>query len=146
MLRETAIDPARLTFEITETAAVANLTLARAFSERLHALGCRFALDDFGAGFGSFSYLKHVPFDYLKIDGEFVRNIASDATDRLLVTAVVDIARGLGKETIAEFVGSDQTVAVLRELGIDWGQGYHLGEPAPLEAQLERLGAPAARP
>ena len=146
MLHETATDPARLTFEITETAAVANLTLARAFSERLHALGCRFALDDFGAGFGSFSYLKHVPFDYLKIDGEFVRNIATDDTDRLLVTAVVDIARGLGKETIAEFVGDEQTVAVLRELGIDWGQGYHLGEPAPLEPQLERAGAPAARP
>ena len=135
-LRETAIDPARLTFEITETAAVTNIALAGSFSERLRELGCRFALDDFGAGFGSFHYLKHLPFDYLKIDGEFVRNLATDATDRLLVTAVVEIARGMGKETIAEFVGDDRTVEVLRELGVDWGQGYHLGEPAPLEQQL----------
>jgi diguanylate cyclase (GGDEF)-like protein/PAS domain S-box-containing protein len=136
MLHETAIDPGRLTFEITETTAVANLTLASSFAERLRALGCRFALDDFGAGFGSFHYLKHVQFDYLKIDGEFVRNLAADATDRLLVTAVVEIARGMGKETIAEFVGDAQTVAVLRELGVDWGQGFHLGEPAPLQSQL----------
>ena len=144
LLRATAIDPGRLTFEITETAAVANSAPARAFSERLHELGCRFALDDFGAGFGSFHYLKHLPFDYLKIDGEFVRNIAADPTDRLLVTAVVDIARGMGKETIAEFVGDDATVAVLRELGVDWGQGFHLGEPAPLEQQL--APAPVADP
>jgi diguanylate cyclase (GGDEF)-like protein/PAS domain S-box-containing protein len=146
MLRETAVDPSRLTFEITETAAVANLALARTFAERLHALGCHFALDDFGAGFGSFSYLKHVPFDYLKIDGEFVRNIATDVTDRLLVTAVVDIARGLGKQTIAEFVGDEQTVASLRELGVDWGQGFHLGKPAPLDALLALDGAAAAPP
>jgi diguanylate cyclase (GGDEF)-like protein/PAS domain S-box-containing protein len=135
-LRETGIDPGRLTFEITETAAVANIPLARVFSERLRELGCRFALDDFGAGFGSFYYLKHLPFDYLKIDGEFVRNCATDATDRLLVTAVVEIARGLGKETIAEFVGDDTTVEALRELGVDWGQGFHLGAPAPLAQQL----------
>jgi diguanylate cyclase (GGDEF)-like protein/PAS domain S-box-containing protein len=141
LLRETGVDPGRLTFEITETAAVANIARARAFSERLRALGCRFALDDFGAGFGSFYYLKHLPFDYLKIDGEFVRNCASDPTDRLLVTAVVDIARGLGKETIAEFVGDDAAVAVLRDLGVDWGQGFHLGAPAPLEEQLTKVGA-----
>ena len=139
LLRETAIDPARLTFEITETAAVAN-TLARDFAERLHELGCRFALDDFGAGFGSFHYVKRLPVDYLKIDGEFVRNLATNETDRLLVTAVVEIARGMGKETIAEFVGDGRTVEVLRELGVDWGQGYHLGEPAPLEEQLGTIG------
>jgi diguanylate cyclase (GGDEF)-like protein/PAS domain S-box-containing protein len=135
-LRETAIDPGRLTFEITETTAVANIALARSFSERLHALGCRFALDDFGAGFGSFYYLKHLPFDYLKIDGEFIRNVASDSTDRLLVTAVVDIARGMGKETVAECVGDAATVAALRALGVDWGQGFHLGEPEPLAVLL----------
>ncbi|HTN24682.1 MAG TPA: EAL domain-containing protein [Solirubrobacteraceae bacterium] len=140
LLDETGVDPGRLTFEITETAAVANIARARAFSERLRALGCRFALDDFGAGFGSFYYLKHLPFDYLKIDGEFVRNCASDPTDRLLVTAAVDIARGLGKETIAEFVGDDAAVAVLRDLGVDWGQGFHLGAPAPLADQLAKAG------
>ncbi|HWC28273.1 MAG TPA: EAL domain-containing protein, partial [Solirubrobacteraceae bacterium] len=149
LLGESAIDPARLTFEITETAAVANIALARAFSARLRELGCRFALDDFGAGFGSFYYLKHLPFDYLKIDGEFVRSVTTDATDRLLVTAVVEIARGMGKETIAEFVGDDRTVEMLRELGVDWGQGFHLGEPAPLEEQLDGVplaGSPLDRP
>ncbi|CAN5123016.1 hypothetical protein BH20ACT16_BH20ACT16_00350 [soil metagenome] len=144
MLRDTGVDPARLTFEITETAAVANIALASTFSERLRELGCRFALDDFGAGFGSFYYLKHLPFDYLKIDGEFVRNIVTDTTDRLLVTAAVAIARGLGKETIAEFVGDARSVAVLRELGVDWGQGFHLGEPAPLAPQLNGAAAPTA--
>ena len=145
LLHETAIDPARLTFEITETAALANITPARAFSERLRELGCRFALDDFGMGFGSFHYLKHLPFDYLKIDGEFVSDLATDPTDRLLVTAVVDIARGMGKETIAEFVGDARTVDVLRELGVDWGQGFHLGEPAPLEEQLGAVAPVAGR-
>ena len=144
LLRETGVDPARLTFEITETAAVANIALASTFSARLRELGCRFALDDFGAGFGSFYYLKHLPFDDLKIDGEFVRNIATDATDRLVVTAVVEIARGMGKETIAEFVTDDESVAVLRELGVDWGQGFHLGEPAPLESQLHAAALPAS--
>ena len=141
LLLETAIDPGRLTFEITETAAVANIGLARTFSERLRALGCRFALDDFGAGFASFYYLKHLPFDFLKIDGEFVRNCTADATDRLLVTAVVEIARGLGKETIAEFIGDEATVTVLRDLGVDWGQGFHLGAPAPLQEQLGKVVA-----
>jgi EAL domain-containing protein (putative c-di-GMP-specific phosphodiesterase class I) len=138
-LRTKKVDPARLTFEITETTAVANIALAREFASRLSQLGCQFALDDFGSGFGSFYYLKHLPFDYLKIDGEFVRNCASNQTDRLLITSVVNIARGLGKQTIAEFVRDDATLAALRELGVDWGQGYHLGRPAPLE---EQLGAP----
>ena len=141
-LRETGVDPARLTFEITETAAVANIAKARAFAERLSELGCKFALDDFGAGFGSFYYLKHLPFDFLKIDGEFVKGCASSETDRLLIEAVVGIARGMGKRTIAEFVGNEDTVRTLRRLGVDMGQGYHLGRPEPLETLL---GAPAAR-
>jgi diguanylate cyclase (GGDEF)-like protein/PAS domain S-box-containing protein len=135
-LRTKKVEPRRLTFEITETTAVANIALAREFASRLSELGCQFALDDFGSGFGSFYYLKHLPFDYLKIDGEFVRNCASNQTDRLLITSVVNIARGLGKQTIAEFVRDDETLAALRELGVDWGQGYHLGRPAPLEEQL----------
>ena len=135
------MDPSRLTFEITETAAVANIAKARAFAERLSELGCKFALDDFGAGFGSFYYLKHLPFDFLKIDGEFVKGCASSKTDRLLIEAVVGIARGMGKRTIAEFVGDDETVRTLQRLGVDFGQGYHLGRPEPLE---ELLGVAAA--
>jgi EAL domain-containing protein (putative c-di-GMP-specific phosphodiesterase class I) len=105
--------PQRLSFEITETAAVRHITHARRFSERLAELGCRLALDDFGAGFGSFFYLKHLPFDYLKIDGEFVRNCRSSKTDRLVIEAVVKIAQGLGKSTVAEHVGDDETVRLL---------------------------------
>jgi diguanylate cyclase (GGDEF)-like protein/PAS domain S-box-containing protein len=138
------VDPARLIFEITETTAVANIPAAQDFAARLAELGCRFALDDFGAGFGSFYYLKHLPFDYLKIDGEFVRHCASDRTDQLVIQAVVDIARGLGKRTIAEQAGDDATVALLRRLGVDQAQGYHLGRPAPLDEWLDRLPGPCA--
>jgi EAL domain-containing protein (putative c-di-GMP-specific phosphodiesterase class I) len=139
-LQESGVDPARLIFEITETTAVANIPAAQAFAARLADLGCRFALDDFGAGFGSFYYLKHLPFDYLKIDGEFVRHCAEDRTDQLVIQAVVDIARGLGKRTVAEQAGDDATIALLRDLGVDQAQGYFLGRPAPLAEWL----APAA--
>ena len=138
-LRDSGLDPARVIFEITETAAIANIAKAREFSDELAKLGCCFALDDFGAGFGSFYYLKHVHFDILKIDGEFVRDAVATRTDRLVIQAVVAIARGLGKQTVAEHVGDDATVALLRELGVDYGQGYFLGEPQPLERFLDEL-------
>lgn len=96
-----------------------------------------FCLDDFGAGFGSFYYLKHLPFDLLKIDGEFVRSCTTSQTDQLLIRAAVDIARGLGKKTIAEYVGDDETGELLRELGVDYGQGFHIGRPAPLAERLD---------
>ena len=121
-----------LTFEITETAAIRHITDARRFSERLAQLGCRLALDDFGAGFGSFYYLKHLPFDYVKIDGEFVKHATSGQIDQLVIEAVVRIARGLGKETIAEFVANEQTKRMVRQLGVDYAQGYHIGKPVPL--------------
>jgi EAL domain-containing protein (putative c-di-GMP-specific phosphodiesterase class I) len=141
-LEHTGVDPARLIFEITETTAVANIPAAQAFAARLAELGCRFALDDFGAGFGSFYYLKHLPFDYLKIDGEFVRHCGESATDQLIIQAVVDIARGLGNRTVAEQVGDDETMALLRRMGVDQAQGFFLGRPAPLEEWLDRLPAP----
>ena len=123
------IQAGRLVIEVTETAAIVNIERARRLAERLHALGCRLALDDFGAGFASFYYLKHLAFDYLKIDGEFVRQLVQDPTDQLVIEAVVNIARGLGTRTVAEFVGDDATVALLRRLGVDYGQGHHLGMP-----------------
>jgi diguanylate cyclase (GGDEF)-like protein/PAS domain S-box-containing protein len=132
----TGADPGCLTFEVTETAAVANIHLAREFAERLRAIGCRFALDDFGAGFGSFYYLKHLPFDYLKIDGEFVSNCLSNRTDQLVIRAVVDIAQGLGKETVAEFAADEELVQFLRSQGVDYAQGYHVGRPLPLPQAL----------
>jgi diguanylate cyclase (GGDEF)-like protein/PAS domain S-box-containing protein len=135
-IARTGADPGCLTFEVTETAAVANIHLAREFAERLRAIGCRFALDDFGAGFGSFYYLKHLPFDYLKIDGEFISNCLSNRTDQLVIRAVVDIAQGLGKETVAEFAASAELVQFLRSQGVDYAQGFHVGRPMPLSDVL----------
>jgi diguanylate cyclase (GGDEF)-like protein/PAS domain S-box-containing protein len=129
-LEATGTDPTRLVLEITETATVANLDDARRFAESLTGLGCRFALDDFGAGFGSFTYLKHLPAAYLKIDGDFVSSPRS-RTDELVIEAIVGMARGLGKSTIAEFVGDEATIEMLRAAGVDYAQGYHVGRPFP---------------
>ncbi len=138
-LAATGVPPDRLIFELTETAAVAHVVRATAFANRLSQLGCGFALDDFGAGFGSFYYLKHLPFDYLKIDGEFVTNCTHNETDRTLIAAVVQIARGMRKQTIAEFANDPETLEVLTRLGVDYGQGFYLGRPAPLPEHLETV-------
>jgi diguanylate cyclase (GGDEF)-like protein/PAS domain S-box-containing protein len=130
------IDPSRLVFELTETAAMANIEEAKAFAHRLRARGCRLALDDFGAGFGSFYYLKNLPFDYFKIDGDLIRGLAASQMDQLVVGAIVGIARGMGKRTIAEFVADDETVRLLEEAGVDYAQGYHVGRPQPLRELL----------
>ncbi|MGH2955586.1 MAG: putative bifunctional diguanylate cyclase/phosphodiesterase [Solirubrobacterales bacterium] len=144
-LTATGIDPASIVFEVTETAAVADIEQARAFADGLTKLGCRFALDDFGAGYASFYYLKHLPISYLKIDGEFIKKLPETPTDQLIVKALVDVCRGLGIKTIAEFVGSEETMAVLRQLGVDYAQGYHLGKPRPV-AELRRPDGEAVRP
>jgi len=135
-LAEHHVDPEQVVFEITETTAVGNIPRAQEFAARLNALGCRFALDDFGAAFASFYYLKHLPFDYLKIDGEFVHSCMDNRTDQLVIQAVVDIARGLGKRTVAEMVGDQATMEMLAAMGVDHAQGYHIGRPAPLAKWL----------
>ena len=132
-LGASGVDPRRLVFEVTETAAIVNVDRAKQFARRLGELGCGFALDDFGAGFASFYYLKHLPFDYLKIDGEFVESLTDSTTNQLVVQAVVSIARGLGKQTIAEYVGDEETRLLLREYGVDFAQGYFIGRPVPIE-------------
>ncbi len=150
-LRATTGDPTHLIFEVTETAAVANVTHAQTFAQHLRDHGCRFALDDFGAGFGSFYYLKHLPFDYVKIDGEFVKNATAGRIDQLVIEAVVNLARGLGKETIAEFVTNEDTKRMIRGLGVDYAQGYHISSPIPLpeilvshqQTHLQDLPGPA---
>ncbi len=131
-VRNAPIDPTRLTFEVTETAAIVNIDRARSLAQNLSDLGCRFALDDFGSGFGSFYYLKHLPFDVVKIDGEFIKELESSEADRLTVQAIVQIARGLGKPTIAEFVENEATLRLLSTIGVDFAQGYHLGRPRPV--------------
>jgi EAL domain-containing protein (putative c-di-GMP-specific phosphodiesterase class I) len=147
-LAAAGVDP-RLTLEVTETAAIADLDRAQEFISSLKELGCRFALDDFGVGFSSFSQLKHLPVDYLKIDGSFVRDLPRDEVDQRLVKTMVDLARALGRQTIAEFVQDEETVQLLRALGADYGQGNHLGQPVPAAEILERsrpaLPEPAQR-
>ena len=143
-LDEAGIDPARLTFELTETSAIANIEDAKAFANRLRGRGCRFALDDFGAGFGSFYYLKNFPFDYLKIDGDFIRGLPTSSMDQLVVEAIVSIARGMGTKTVAEFVGDEETARLLRTIGVDHAQGYHIGLPRPVSEVLQRAGAAPA--
>jgi EAL domain-containing protein (putative c-di-GMP-specific phosphodiesterase class I) len=136
-VRNAPIDPRGLTIEVTETAAIVNIERARALAQSLADLGCRFALDDFGSGFGSFYYLKHLPFDVIKIDGEFVRELDTSQTDQLTVKAIVQIAGGLGKPTIAEFVENEATLRTLAQLGVDCAQGYHIGRPRPVETGAE---------
>jgi diguanylate cyclase (GGDEF)-like protein len=123
------INPTRLTFEITETAAIENYEKARYMIEQIRAIGCQFALDDFGAGFCSFNYLKSFPVDFVKIDGQFIQNLMDDETDQVLVKSMADIVRKLGKKTIAEFVETPSTISKLKEFGIDYGQGYIFGKP-----------------
>lgn len=130
------VDPGRLVVEITETAAISDMRRAMDFCEGVQALGCAIALDDFGVGFGSLYYAKRLPCRYLKIDGDFVRSLPANAHDRVMVRAIVDLARGTGRQTIAEFVGDEPTMGLLRELGVDYAQGFQVGRPRPLPAIL----------
>ncbi|MHB2000298.1 MAG: EAL domain-containing protein [Solirubrobacteraceae bacterium] len=129
LLAEHRVEPERLIVEVTETAAIADMKRAAAFCAALRSLGCGVALDDFGSGFSSFRYLKRLPFDYLKIDGDFVRSLTRSRDDQLVIQALVRVARGMGKRTIAEYVGDEQTIELLRSFGVDYGQGFGLGRP-----------------
>jgi diguanylate cyclase (GGDEF)-like protein len=135
-LDEGDADPGRCTFEITQTARVDDLETAATFADRLTEFGCEVAIDDYGAGFGPFEYLKRFPFDLIKIDGTFVRDLARNDADQLTVKAIVGIAQGLGKTTIAEFVEDAETATMLRAYGVDMAQGYHLGPPVGVEEGL----------
>lgn len=121
--------PQHLIFEITETAAVADFSTARMFMQAVRELGCMFSLDDFGAGFSSFYYIKHLPVDYVKIDGSFIRTLADSPDDQVFVRALAEVAHGFGKKTVAEFVGDDRVLALLRSFGVDYAQGYYIGKP-----------------
>lgn len=132
MIIQSGIEPSRIGFEVTETMAVKDMLSAQQWIERLKKLGCKFALDDFGVGFSSFSYLRILPVDYLKIDGTFIRNIDKDSSNRALVNAMSDIARSLGKKTIAEYVENENILEILQELKIDYAQGYSFGVPTPI--------------
>lgn len=137
LLQETALDPQQLIFEMTETAALADIVATRQLMESINAIGCQFALDDFGTGFSSFYYLKKLPFGFIKIDGSFIHKLGERADDQVLVKAMAEIARAFGKKTIAEHVEDSATLALLAEYGIDYAQGYHVGRPLPITRVLE---------
>jgi diguanylate cyclase (GGDEF)-like protein len=138
-LRASGIPPALLTFEVTETAAVANIVRAEALIRRLRDLGFGVALDDFGQGLSSLTYLKTLPVTTLKIDGSFVRDAAADDRSQAMLNAIVQLARAMGLSTVAECVESERIHAIVRTLGVDLGQGFFLGRPTPVDDVIARL-------
>jgi diguanylate cyclase (GGDEF)-like protein len=137
--RAAGVDPARLLFEVTETAAITNSAGADELARSLRTLGCRLALDDFGTGFGTFTTLRRMPFDALKIDGSFIRGLCDSDADQVIVRSLVDVAHGLGKTATAEWVEDERTLERLREYGVDFAQGYHLGRPRPAAETFAEL-------
>ena len=136
-LRDAHADPANVVFEITETALMKNVEAGEAFARGLSEIGCQVALDDFGTGFGSFTYLKKLPITYLKIDVDFVRDLLTNRANQHLVKAIVGLAQDFGYQTIAEGVEDEQTLALLKDYGVDFAQGFHLGRPAPIDASCQ---------
>jgi len=133
MLSISKADPSQLVFEITETAAMSEIDVTLNFIRKLKQMGSRFALDDFGAGFSSFYYLKRFEVDYLKIDGSFIRDLASDESSRVFVKALNDVARGMSKQVIAEWVETPEVLKLLQEMGAQYGQGYLFKHPVLLD-------------
>jgi PAS domain S-box-containing protein len=133
LIKQYGATPERLTFEITETALIGNLSEARRFADRIRDLGCELALDDFGSGYASFRYLRLFPIDLVKIDGEYIVDLVDNPQDQVLVRAMVQVCQAYGIHTVAEFVQDEPTLRLLRELGVDYVQGYLIGRPSPLE-------------
>jgi EAL domain-containing protein (putative c-di-GMP-specific phosphodiesterase class I)/GGDEF domain-containing protein len=133
LIERYAVNPEQLTFEITETALIGNLSEARHFADRIRDLGCQLALDDFGSGYASFRYLRLFPIDLVKIDGEYVVDLVRNPEDQVLVRALVQVCQAYGIHTVAEYVQDEATLRMLREMGVDFVQGYLIGRPAPVE-------------
>jgi diguanylate cyclase (GGDEF)-like protein len=132
---DSGLNPGWLDFEITETAAISNMANARTFAETVTRMGCGLGLDDFGTGFSSLSYLKELPVQHLKIDLEFVRNLCTNTQDQRLVEAIVHFAVALGLETVAEGIEDPETLCMVRQFGVDYAQGFHIGEPVLVECE-----------
>jgi len=136
------IDPARLIIEVSENVAVSNLEQCERLAKRLRGLGVGFALDDFGSTFASFRHLRDLPVNFLKLDGDLVVTVIESRTGQLTIKSLVDLAKGIGAETIAEYVSDDQTLEFLREQGVGYAQGYRIGRPRPLEEVLPATDTP----
>lgn len=141
-LKETGVNPKRITFELTESASLFNLHITQRVISELHKLGCSFSVDDFGSGFSSFSYLKDLPADYIKLDGSFIQNLHRDTIDQTLVKSMIQVIQALGKKAVAEYVENEEILDILKGMGIDFVQGYHIGHPLPVE-KIGHLSAPA---
>ncbi len=145
-LDNSSVDPSKLIFEVTETAAIANMPEATQFARGLTDLGCSLALDDFGTGFGSFYYLKHLPVSYVKLDGEFIQNLPRSEVDEHMVKAIVGVSQALGIKTVAESVADEETISLLQKHQVDYAQGYYVGKPTPLSVALADGGWLSNRP
>ena len=139
-IEESQVPAEKICFEITETAAIRNLSMALKLIKSVKDLGCQIALDDFGSGLSSFGYLKKLPVDYLKIDGTFITEILTDSVDLAMVKSINEVGQLLGKQTIAEFVESEAIASKLKEIGVDFCQGYHYGKPRPLASLAAESG------
>jgi len=139
LLSQPGVKPELIIFEITETSAVSNFMSAKSMIKQLKALGCRFALDDFGVGFSSFYYLKSLPVDYVKIDGSFVKQMDVSEEDRIFVKVLTEVSQAFGKKIIAEFVENKEILALLEELGVDYAQGYYISKPIPDPLDLSHV-------
>ncbi len=137
-LEEKQLDPGRIIFELTESASMANVAATQRMINSLHQLGCSFALDDFGTGFSTFSYLKQFPAESIKIDGSFIAQLDQNREDQAVVRAITDVAQALGKQTVAEYVETEAVLAVVKELGIDYAQGFFIGRPVPIDQILSQ--------
>ena len=133
---ELRLPPSKICFEITETAAIGRLEDVIEFMERMKIIGVRFSLDDFGTGLSSYSYLRNLPVDYLKIDGIFVKDIKNNPSDHAVVKSINEIGHCMGKKTIAEFVEDEETLEILREIGVDYAQGWGVGKKMPITELL----------
>lgn len=137
-LKVTGVNPNRITFELTESASLFNLNITQRVIAELHGLGCSFSVDDFGSGFSSFAYLKDLPADYIKLDGSFIQNLHKDTIDQALVKAMIQVIQALGKKAVAEYVENEEILEILKSMGIDFVQGYHIGHPIPVEKILTK--------
>lgn len=131
-LKATGVDPKRITFELTESASLFNLHITQRVIAELHKLGCSFSVDDFGSGFSSFAYLKDLPADYIKLDGSFIQNLHRDTIDQTLVRSMIQVIQALGKKAVAEYVENEAILDILKTMGVDFVQGYHIGHPLPI--------------
>jgi diguanylate cyclase (GGDEF)-like protein/PAS domain S-box-containing protein len=127
------VDPGRIIFELTESASMSDVKATQRMIKRLNDLGCEFAVDDFGTGFSTFGFLKQFPADYVKIDGSFIAHLDKNPIDQVLVRSITEVARALGKKTVAEFIENEAVLNLVREIGIDFAQGYYIARPSPIE-------------